>query len=61
MELKQYKSPKYETKKEAQKKKEIGAITNKIDNNNITIGDLIINYEEFKKDKIKITSYSELS
>lgn len=56
---KQFKSKRYETKKEAKEQEIIFLtnLTNKIEIKSITFLDLINDYMEFQKDKVKISSY----
>lgn len=59
-ESKQYLSKKYALKKEAQdaERKFMLSLTDKVDKVNITFKDLMLEHQNFKKDKVKVTSYS---
>ena len=56
---KQYKSKKYVSKKDAQDSERLFLIslTDKVDNNNLTIHELLLLYMDFQKDRVKITTY----
>lgn len=57
-ERKYYSSPKYKTKKEAQEAERVFilSLTDKMDYNNMTFGDLYNKYIEYQKDKVKQTT-----
>jgi len=58
--VKQYLSKKYALKKEAQEaeRQYLLTLTNKVDHSTITFKDLMLEYDSYKKDKVKITSYT---